>query len=168
MGSTALPPFSPPWRGADGRLHIDGGSVSDLPLSVALKKGAREIYALQVMEVSAREERLHERARSMAEISHSALRALLKYQHENDLAMVRAHRGVRLYYIELRGLPDLSFMDFSHSAELIAIGYQQTKAYLDRLPQPVGPMQMLAARFKQWTTKMTRAWKAKRYVTLSE
>lgn len=163
MASTALPPFSPPWRGADGRLHVDGGSVSELPIGVAVKKGAREIYALHIQEVAAREEQL----RSMAEIGHRAIRALLKAQLETDLALVRAQRNVRVHYIPLRTPPNLPPFDFSRSRELIASGYQQTKACLDAAPKPISTHEQFNARVQHALHKLESMWKPK-YVTLSE
>jgi NTE family protein len=171
MASTALPPFSPPWLGADGRYHIDGGPVSDLPLSIALKKGARKIYALHITEVTMREERVAERARSMAEVGHAAVRTLLKSQFDAEFAAVKAQRDVTLHHVKLHGAADLSFRDFSHGDELIESGYQQTKAYLQALPQPIDPMEKVretVTRFKQWSDTLAQAWKDKRMLRLSE
>ncbi len=162
MSSTALPPFSPPWYGADGRYHIDGGPVSDLPLSIALKKGAREIYALHIAEVTIREERVAERARSMAEVGHAAVRALLKSQIDIELAAVKAQRGVTLHHIKLHGAADISFRDFSHGSELIDSGYQQAKAYLRGLPQPMEPAEKVRDTVKQWGDKLAQLWRVKR------
>ncbi len=163
MASTALPPFSPPWRGLDGRLHVDGGSVSDLPLGPAVKKGAREIYALHVQEVAAREERL----RSMTEIGHCAIRALLKVQLETDLAMVRARRDVSLHHIPLRCLPGIAPFDFSHSADLIAYGYEQTRAFLAAQPVPGGLRAQAVARAQEAARRFASLWRP-RYVTLGD
>jgi NTE family protein len=164
MASTALPPFSPPWRGADGRLYVDGGTVSDLPLGVALQKGASEIYALHIVENAARAEMLHEQQRSLMEVSHLAVRALLRYQTEAELALARAQRRVTLHYIRLSYAPGISLFDFSHSSKMIESGYQQTRAYFDALPQPAPWSEPL----KRWTVRFERAWKLRRYVTLSE
>ncbi len=168
MGSTALPPFSPPWRGADGHWHVDGGAVCNLPLGVAVKQGATEIYALEITEAVAREERLRAQMRTMSEIGYSTVQTLLKYQLEADLAFVRAQRHVKLHRIVLRGPHGLSFRDFSRSVEMIEDGYQQTQAYLAALPQPDSLWQQWNARVKEWTAKLERAWKPKRYVSLSE
>lgn len=171
MASTALPPFSPPWRCADGCYYVDGGSVSDLPLLSAFRKGAREIYALHIQEVEAREAKLRERARTMTEIGHSAVRALLKYQFEYDVAFIRAQRNVKLHYLPLHCLPAVPFFDFSRSADLIESGYEQAVRYLDSVPQPATkspPWSALSARAKELAAKVERAWKPKRYVVLSE
>ena len=163
MSSSALPPFSPPWRGSDGHLHVDGGSVSDLPIGIALKKGARNIYALHIQEVTAREQRL----RSMAEIGHCAIRALLKVQLANDLAIVRAQRNVRMHYIPLRCPPDVAPFDFSRSAHMIANGYEQTQAYFDALPKPASTREQLSARAQRSLQRLSNIWKPK-YVTLGD
>ena len=45
MASTALTPLHPPWE-VNGDRYVDGGTVTPLPLRVALDRGATEIWAL--------------------------------------------------------------------------------------------------------------------------
>lgn len=126
MSSTALPPFWPPWRCQEGELCIDGGLVANLPVSVALAKGANEVYALHA---TARDEQRF--ANDVWTIGQQALTAMLHRQNENDLQRAGWRLGERLYYIELVPPRQLPFWDFSHAAELIESGYRQTTTYLE-------------------------------------
>ena len=47
MASTALIPLHPPWE-IDGEKYVDGGTVTPLPIRVALERGATEIFALHI------------------------------------------------------------------------------------------------------------------------
>lgn len=127
MSSTAIPPFWPPWRCQDGELCIDGGVVADLPVGVALEKGAREIYALHT---TAGPEEPHVPDNAW-EISQQAITAMLRRQREVELQRVAQERDVRLHYIQLVPPEELPLWDFSHAAELIEAGYRQTVASLE-------------------------------------
>src|SRR5690606_25210807 len=48
MASTAMTPMHPPWE-IDGERFMDGGTVTPLPLRVALERGAKEIYSLHIV-----------------------------------------------------------------------------------------------------------------------
>ena len=49
MASTALTPLHPPWE-INGERYVDGGTVTPLPLRVALDRGATEIWALHLLD----------------------------------------------------------------------------------------------------------------------
>ncbi|MFQ5813214.1 MAG: patatin-like phospholipase family protein [Anaerolineae bacterium] len=134
MSSTAIPPFWPPWRCQDGELCIDGGVVADLPVGVALEKGAREIYALHTM---AGPEEPHVPDNAWG-ISQQAITAMLSRQREVEMQWVAQQRDVRLHYVQLIPPRELSFWDFSHAAELIEAGYRQAAASL-RAWEPGSP-----------------------------
>ncbi|HID87086.1 MAG TPA: patatin-like phospholipase family protein [Anaerolineae bacterium] len=125
MASTALPPFHPPWH-YGGERYIDGGAVADLPLRVAVEKGAREIYALH----ATGESRPAQALRNLIAIANQAISALLQQQLAHDLEEAARHPGVRLHHIQLPAPPGLTFWDFSHSAELIEIGRRTVEEYL--------------------------------------
>jgi len=153
MASTALPPFSPPWRTSDGTLLIDGGAVADVPVGVALEKGAKEIYALRIVGHTG----LGGRLRSMAEIGHQALSAIIQHQIEHALEATARRRGVRLHLLELRSSLALSYQDFSHAAELIEEGYRITLAQLDAWGLPAEPRRpRVPGRALTWLSRQAR------------
>ncbi len=127
MSSTAIPPLWPPWRCQDGELCIDGGVVADLPVSVALEKGAREIYALHTT-TGPEEPPAPDNAWA---IGQQAITAMLRRQQEIELQWVARQQGVRLHYIQLVSPWELPFWDFSHAAALIEAGYRQTVTVLE-------------------------------------
>jgi len=127
MSSTAIPPLWPPWRCPDGERCIDGGVVADLPASVALEKGAREIYALHT---TTGPEEPHTPSNAWA-IGQQAITAMLRRQREIELQWAARQQGVRLHYIQLVPPWELPFWDFSHAPELIEVGYRQTVAALE-------------------------------------
>jgi NTE family protein len=53
MASTALTPLHPPWE-VNGERYVDGGTVTSLPLRVALERGATDIWALHLRDEKAR------------------------------------------------------------------------------------------------------------------
>lgn len=137
MASTALPPLHPPWC-TDRGCFVDGGAVADLPLRVAVEKGAREIYALHLTSPNPPLPLRH----TLSAIASQAVAALLHQQKTLDLHHITHAQGVKFHHIELRppGGVELPFWDFGHSTELIALGREQTTDYLRqrRTRQPRG------------------------------
>ncbi|HBY96747.1 MAG TPA: hypothetical protein DEP84_22840, partial [Chloroflexi bacterium] len=133
MASTAAPPLHAPvaYR---GRLLVDGAVAANLPVGVALEKGATEVYALDVWGQPPR----NARRWSLPEVATWSIRALMHQQWERELARCALHPEVRLYHLPLssEGLP--AFDDFSQATALIAAGRVQAEAYLaaQGLPRP--------------------------------
>ncbi len=141
LASAAVPAILPPiYR--DGQQLVDGGIVANVPISIALDKGAKTIYAINVGysgEPTAP-------ARGLLEIASRAI-ATMQYQNLlDDLERVSYTPGVTLHHIRISAFPNLSFRDFSHAAEMIAEGRRVTEEYLSN-PQPVRAGQVLRA---QW------------------
>ncbi len=128
MASTALPPLHPPWR-VGGRRYIDGGAVADLPVRVAMERGADEIVALNLANTLTPGEQL----RTLAGIVHQAIGALIVRHVTADLEYAQL-RNVRVRTIQLRHQLSLPPWDFSHSAELIALGREIARAALQAEP----------------------------------
>ena len=128
MASTALPPLHPPWR-VGGRRYIDGGAVADLPVRVAIERGADEIIALNLANPLTPGEQL----RTLVGIVHQAIGALIIRHIDADLEYARL-QNVKLRTIELRHQLSLPPWDFSHSAQLIALGREITQAALEAEP----------------------------------
>lgn len=125
ISSSAIPPYYPPWP-VNGELHVDGGAVSNLPLKVAVERGAREIYTLTVDEGAKPRENL-----DMIGIVWRTISFMLARQMEQELEEVRAS-GIPVHLISLspKGLP---FFDFEHGGELVALGKAQAQEALDAL-----------------------------------
>ena len=143
MASTALPPLHPPWCTARG-CFVDGGAVADLPLRVAVEKGAREIYALHLTAPMSPLPLRH----TLSTIANQAITALIRQQKSFDLHQVTHAHGARFHHIELHppGGMELPFSEFGRAAELIAWGRRQTEEYLrqETVQTPPNPTERLA------------------------
>lgn len=132
LSSTAIPPFFPPYRYQDEWL-IDGAVVANLPLAQAITRGARTIYALDIVD-----ERVPVTGRNLGQTLTYALSAMISQQDELERRIVALghRRGITIHDIRLTAGQRLAYNDFSSSAALIDAGYQAAAAYLDALPAP--------------------------------
>ena len=123
MSSSAIPPYYPPWFCA-GEHYVDGGARSNLPLLVALERGAGEIYALDVQDKLGNTEKNMD----MMGLVWRTVSFMLSQQTEMELREAR-RLGAIIHYIPLQ-IADVSFWDFRKAEKLIAIGKEQTLAAL--------------------------------------
>jgi NTE family protein len=126
MSSAALPPFLPPWRCGD-ELLIDGGISADLPVKVAVSEGAKEIYALHLVDAP----RTGQQIRGVLNIAEQAVNTVLSRQLQMELEESESQKGVTLHYVPLTGFYGIPLWDFSHTAEMIEGGRQQMQEYLE-------------------------------------
>jgi NTE family protein len=141
MASTAIPPFFPPYRYGDEWL-VDGAVVANLPLAQAINRGARTIYALNIVD-----EAIPASDLSLGQTMSYALSAMISRQDELERRLVALgrRRGITIHDIRLTVDRRLAYNDFSNSAALIDAGYRATAAYLDAhiVPYPMRYSQIL-------------------------
>jgi NTE family protein len=125
MASTALPPFFPPWACGD-ELLIDGGVSADLPVRIAIAEGAREIYALHLVDAP------HDgrQMRGLLSIAEHAINTVLSRQLQIELQASESIKGVTLTSVPLTGFYGLPLWDLSHTDEMIDEGRRQMEEYL--------------------------------------
>lgn len=140
MASTALPPFFPPWRCED-ELLVDGGVAADLPIRVAVDKGATEIYALQLVDAP----REGQQIRGLFSIAEQTINAVISRQHQIELEVSESRSGVKVHHVPLVGFYGLPFWDLSHTEEMIQEGRQQMEEYLQTSAR-VAPSGRLSSR----------------------
>jgi NTE family protein len=135
MASTAIPPFFPPYRYADEWL-VDGAIVANLPLWPAIERGARTIYALEIVDELPNATRY-----GMLATLSSSLTVMLSRQHEQERrAVALAHqRGVVVHDIRLFAGRSMRYDDFGSGAELVDAGERAALEYLDALPAAAPP-----------------------------
>jgi NTE family protein len=135
LASTAIPPFFAPYHHG-GDWLVDGAVVANLPLAQAIERGARTIYALEIID-----EATTVSGRSLLQTLSISLSAMLSRQHEQERRIIQLgrQRGVVVHYITLTGGQHLAYNDFSKSAALVESGQRATLAYLDSLPAPQPP-----------------------------
>ncbi len=129
--STALPPWVMPVR-KQGRYLMDGGVVSNLPVEPALRMGAQQILALDLMDTR----ELFEGERGVAAFIDRLSMTVEKRQADLELELAAA-RGIPTLHVELRGESPIPQWDFQHSEELIERGYEMARAALreQRIPE---------------------------------
>ncbi len=142
MASTALTPLHPPWE-INGERYVDGGTVTPLPLRVALDRGATEIWALHTE--GAPESTAPKPVHGVTAIIGKALDTMLNLQVQHDLHLAEDARRVNLHHLHLVTPRPMAATDFAHADELIEAGYAQTVAYLadwaaSPLPNVVAPV----------------------------
>jgi NTE family protein len=127
MASTAIPPFFPPYR-YGGELLVDGAVVANLPLALAIGRGARTIYALNIVDEVA-----PPNGRSLGQTLSYSLSAMLSRQDEQEhqIATLVRRRGVTIHNIRLATDRPRAYNDFGNSAALIEAGQRAAAAYLD-------------------------------------
>jgi NTE family protein len=120
LASIALPPwFAPVMK--DGRLIVDGGALSNLPIEPALVMGATEIIALDLDDPEKMMGTDHATSQLLGKLFYS----ITHRQVHLETALAEAH-GVHVNYIGLRSSPPVPLWDFSNYQRLIRIGYETT------------------------------------------
>ena len=130
LATTALPPLHPPVRLDEGE-YVDGAAVALLPVEVALQRGAREVYALHIIDGPTPPEGVGRR--TVLNVAGKTIGALVQRQWETSVSLVNNKR-VRLHHIKLFPPSRCPMWDYSKTDEMITAGYEQTRAYLSSLP----------------------------------
>ena len=125
MASTALPPFFPPWRRGE-ELLIDGGIAADLPVRIALERGAKEVFALHLVDAP----RSKRKIRGLLNIAEQAINNVLSRQLTTELRKLARLQGVILHDVPLTGFYNLPLWDLSRTEEMIEAGRQRMEEYL--------------------------------------
>ncbi len=134
MASATIPAVHPPVSYAGAQL-VDGGVVANVPVSVAIDRGATTIYAIN----AGYNETTLDPAQGVVEILMRTLSTMLAQNIIQDIARAKADDAVDLHHIPVQTDPGLSFFDFSKARRMVAQGYEAAKAYL-AAPAPMAPM----------------------------
>ncbi len=130
MASTALPPMHPPWE-VNGRRYIDGGTITPLPLRVALERGATEIYALHVADPAQRDSSL---VKGVLSVMGRSVSTMLRLQADHDLFLIEKTGKVKFHYIALSMPNSPGDLDFTQADRMIASGYETMRSHLESAP----------------------------------
>ncbi len=134
LGGIAIPGVLPPVRIA-GREIVDGGLANNLPLNVAAQKGARVVLAIRC---GCR--------RPLARAPQGILGILsrsfdISLNHRSECELEPYRERTRFFVFEPCLDENIGLLDFSHSAELLEIGYQfalsEARALLEQLEQRI-------------------------------
>jgi NTE family protein len=138
MSSTALTPLHPPWHVGDER-YVDGGTVTPLPLRVAMERGATEIFALHIWDKNKDIADLR-KVRGVISVLTRSVDSMLRLQAQHDLHLARSAPHIKLHHILLHVPRPILPTDFSRANELVESGYLATTAYLESLPPAPVPV----------------------------
>lgn len=125
IASAALPPWVSPID-AGGRMLVDGGMISNLPIEPALAYGATEIIAMGLSNPN----EVSEITSGIGNTWTKFLNTIEARQIQLELALAHA-RNVPVHIIDLRTLVPVPAYDFSQTPFLLQDGYRQTKWALD-------------------------------------
>lgn len=129
LASASVPVIHPPVRFRNMQL-VDGGVVAVVPITIAIEKGAQEVY---VLDLSFSPQVLPPR-RGLAEIAMTAYQILLSEQTLDDLYDA-LQSSATVHHICLTAFRELSFLDFSKTAQMLEAGYEAMRRYLED-PRP--------------------------------
>ncbi len=117
LASTAIPPWIRPLQ-VEGRLLIDGGAVSVLPIEPALRHGATEIIALDLLDV----QEIEPESQGFGPFLAKLLDTVAQRQIDVEMALARSE-GVPVRHLRLQAGQPVPIWDFQYTGALIAQGY---------------------------------------------
>ncbi len=130
MASSVVPVFHPPVL-YHGLQLVDGGVVTVTPAGVAMDKGAKVIYAVNVSGGTEPLPPVH----GALKVFSRTLDTFMSQSLFEDLAAAAEEPTVELHHIHIPTFNEIAFNDFSKTEEMIAEGKRVTDAYLAH-PQP--------------------------------
>lgn len=149
LATTALPPWVAPIE-KTGKMLIDGGVVSTLPIEAAILHGATEIIALDISDFRD----LPAETRSFGPFLGKLWFTMENRQRELEMSLAAAH-GIKVRRIHLLGKATTQVWDFSHTDELINLGYQQAQVAIQSWQSEPRP-NWLSARFRGFLSNGAR------------
>lgn len=133
VASAAIPGIHPPVM-YHGLQLVDGGVLANVAASVAMEKGATQIWALNAG-FSGDEQ---PRARGVVEVLNNTVTTMMAQSLLEDIARAQADDKIDLHHLILRPSKPVGFRDFSQAELLVADGYAGAQAYL-AAPRPHAP-----------------------------
>ena len=118
LASIAVPPWFAPIE-KDGRIIVDGGIVSNVPIEAAVTLGATEIIALDLDDPRSTPGKHHPIDQYLDKLIFTVSQRYKRL----ETALAEA-QGVRVRIIELRGPAAAPVWDFRNYQELIQTGYE--------------------------------------------
>lgn len=125
LTSTAVPSIFPPMR-YNGYEYVDGGILTNLPLDVAVDRGATEIYALDVSYLN---ETLPSVNGAITMVQRT-IQIMLHQQAVDQLQRVTQIPGVIVHHLRLPGYKEMAINDFTQSDAMIVAGRKLAEEYL--------------------------------------
>ncbi|MDH7488350.1 MAG: patatin-like phospholipase family protein [Anaerolineae bacterium] len=131
MASAALPITFPPYVYHGAQL-VDGGIVANVPIEIAMVKGATEIYAIDLGYSGEPAPDAH----GVIAIAQRMLTTLIYQQLLDDLEEAAQDPAITLHHIRIPAFHGISMWDFGQAEAMIRAGKTITEEYLAN-PQPL-------------------------------
>ena len=128
--SAAVPGFFPPLS-QNGEMFTDGGTASNLPVLLAIARGATEIWAIDL----AFQPALGKKVRGALAISNYCGSYLIYQQMLNELDQAMRVPGMTIHHVPLYDFQSVPLGDFSQVNGMIDAGAEAMRVYL-RAPAP--------------------------------
>jgi NTE family protein len=141
LASTAIPPWVRPLA-REGRLLMDGGVVSNLPIEPALAHGATAIVALDLADPRP----VGPQAAGLGPFLFQFL-STVEQRHVHLEKQLAAARGVPVHHLRLQPEAPVAVWDFAQTAPLLERGYTLARRYLAEHPE-------LARRKEPWWRRL--------------
>ncbi len=129
MASSAFPGVFPPVQ-IGGWQYVDGGLILNVPISVAIDKGATEVYALDVAYTGG----IYGPAKDLLTVLFRVVSVALHQDLLAELKYAAQLPGIKTHHIIIRGVPQAGDFDFDHGGEMVDTGYEAVRRYLVSLP----------------------------------
>jgi NTE family protein len=126
QASATVPAIHPPVE-YHGVQLVDGGVLANVAASVAIDKGATDIYAVNAGAYGGGPQLP---AKGVLDVLNATLTTMMAQTLLQDLARADADPTVNLHHIHIPLFRDMSFRDFSQTDAMIQAGYEATLAYL--------------------------------------
>jgi len=140
LASASIPVIHPPVA-YHGLQLVDGGVLANAAASVAMEKGATQVYVLNAGYAG-------EQAaapQNLIDVANETLTTMMAQSLLADLAFATREAAIDLHHIVLRPSQPVAFGDFSQVEMLVQRGYDAAKAYL-AAPRPHAPARRAAPR----------------------
>jgi len=131
MASASLPITFPPYVYHGAQL-VDGGIVANVPIEIAVSKGATEIYAIDLGYSGEPVPDVH----GVVAIAQRMLTTLVYQQLLDDLEEAAQDPCITLHHIRISAFHGISMWDFSQAEAMIQAGKTIAEGYLAS-PQPL-------------------------------
>ena len=126
LASAAVPgAFPPVWH--EGECFVDGGVASNVPVQLAISRGATEVWAIDLAFDFDRQRKV----KGVFSIGGLASRALLYQAVLRELTAVAQMPNVVLHHIAITGYQDVPLGDFTKTSAMLAEGERVAQAYLN-------------------------------------
>ena len=136
VASATIPILHPPVA-YHGLQLVDGGVLANAAASVAMDKGATQVY---VLNAGYKGDPLKP-PKGVVEVANHTLTTMMAQSLLEDLARARTDTGIDLHHVMLSAATPTRFDEFGSTDELVRTGYDQARAYLTApRPEIVAPM----------------------------